>query len=186
MNPDVQDLRILRLALLYEEAYEPFVRRVAQDLVSDPAVRRRLERLAPPGEAHAGRVRDLLEEVSARLKPGDALAAGRAALQDVVEVERAAREFYLRHLEELHDPSVVALFREMVREEGEHVREAERALEAHDARVRRAGLGPRLRRIHDALDAPGVPLRGGAGPAEGARDALGRPAAGFVAKGWTP
>lgn len=169
MNPDVQDLRVLRLALLYEEAYEAFVRRVARELVTDPHLRGRLERLAPQGDAHAARVGGLLDEVSARLGPGDAHDVERAAIQGVVEVERAARAFYLRHVEELRDPRAVALFREMAREEASHVREAERALEEHDARMRRAGLEPRIRRIHATLHSLDVSPREGSGGLGGGR-----------------
>ena len=163
MKPDVHDLRILRLAQLYEEAYETFVREVARELVTDEALRRRLERLAPPDDEHGARIAELLGRIRDRLGPDDALAAERAAIQDVLDVERAAREFYLRHVDDLHDPEAVALFRDLAREESEHVRVAEQVLDAHDARMRRAGFEPRLRRIHDVLDMADPPLREGAG-----------------------
>lgn len=159
MKTDVQDLRILRLAQLYEDAYEAFVRHVAREVVTDEALRRRLERLAPPDDAHAARIRELLSRAAARLGPEDAPAIERAAILDVVDVERAAREFHLRNVDELHDPDAVALFRLLAREEAERVRAAEEALDAHEARMRRAGVEPRLRRLRDVLRDPGPPRR---------------------------
>ena len=169
MKRDVQDLRILRLAQTYEDAFEAFVRQVAEQMGADETVRARLERLAPRADAHGVRLRRLIEKVEARLGPDDAPEAERAAILDVVEVEVAAREFDLRHLEELHDPEAVALFRELLREEGEHVRIAEQVLDALDARHRKASPDPRVRRIHDLVasmqagEAAGKPSATGSG-----------------------
>jgi len=125
------DLRLLKLAELYEDAYERFVRDVARGSIENEAMRSRLLHLAPPEDEHAKRIRAERKRIEASLKPEDGPAVVLGALIDIVEVERAARNFYLSALKEVHDPKLVALFRQLARDEETHTSIAEGVL--HDA-----------------------------------------------------
>lgn len=114
------DLRLLKLAELYEDAYERFVRDVALRTIADPTMRARLLQLAPPEDDHAKRIHAERERVEASLEPEDEPAVILGALTDVLEVERAARNFYLASLQETYDPKIAQLFRQLAREEEKH------------------------------------------------------------------
>lgn len=165
MRPELEDLRVLRLAQMYEEAYERFVVEVAGRDVRDPTLRKRLRRLSSPLDDHAGVLARHAKRIVDALGPDDQAALERALLRDVLEVERAAREFYLSHIDRLHDPGLVALFRTLAREEDAHARIAEDALAIADAHARRTALPhdevARLRSLLD--DADDVPLHEGTG-----------------------
>lgn len=136
MDPNLDDLRFLRLAAMYERAYEGFVHESSKNHLSERN-RLRLAPLEPERDDHEGRIRALIDALNARIPPEKRDAVERAVLMDIVEVERAAREFYLDHLDRAHDPAVVALFQSLAREEGRHVRIAEDALDAVNASSRR-------------------------------------------------
>lgn len=138
MSQATEDLRILRLAQMYEKAYEAFVAEVAAGLADDET-RRRLAPLLPDKDEHALRISREAERIEGSLGARDEPALVAAALADVVDVERAARELYHRQADRAHDPRVAALFRDLAREESRHLRAAEDALDHH---VRRAGLRP--------------------------------------------
>jgi rubrerythrin len=162
VRPDLEDLRILRLAALYEDAYEKFVNDIASDLPADETVRRRVRQLVSPADRHGERIKEETDRVLARLSPEDRAGVARGALLDVVEIERAAREFYFRHIDELHDPRVVALFRALAHEEDAHVRLAEDAIAAHDATARAQDEDvARDSHIRALLDEEPLPLREG-------------------------
>lgn len=129
MDAQLEDLRILRLAAMYEEAFESFVARMMERHLDGPT-KARLAPLQPDRDQHAERIRALLARIERALPPDAEPALQRAILVDVVEVERAAREFYFNHLEDVHDPQLVRLFHELAAEEGKHGRIAEDALAA--------------------------------------------------------
>lgn len=145
MNDVGDDLRILKLAELYEDAYERFVREAALRTVEDPGMRAKLLRLAPLDDPHGARIAAERRRIEARLGPADKPAVLVGTLLDVVEVERAARSFYLSALTQAHDPGLVKLFRELAREEETHVGIAEDVLGEAKAALPRAstsGLAP--------------------------------------------
>ncbi|HLE97255.1 MAG TPA: ferritin family protein [Candidatus Thermoplasmatota archaeon] len=140
MRPELNDIRLLKLAEFYETAYERFVVELATYVVRDDETRRRLAKLLE-GDHHERIVREL-ERLNARMREDDAAGVLRAAILDVVEVESAARDFYRDNAERVHDGVVARLFRELAREEEGHVRIAEAALhDAEERRVAAAGVG---------------------------------------------
>ncbi len=136
MNPLLHDLRLLKLAEMYEIAFERFVLEVTTAIVTDDEVRTRLRRLADPGEDHHERIAAELRRLSALVRPEDQPAVEHAAVLDVRDVEAAARDFYERHVTSVHDPRVAQLFRQLAREEERHVAIAEDAL-----RIARSNAG---------------------------------------------
>lgn len=137
VDPRLNDIRILKLAEMYERAYEGFVLEMAERYVWDPDIRGRVARLVAPADRHAERIAAELGRLSALADDADRAAFERAALRDVVEVERSARSFYLRYMDDLEDEGARKLFRELAKEESAHVRIAEDAL-ALDERRRQA------------------------------------------------
>lgn len=130
----LHDIRLLKLAEMHERAYESFVLELTRQYVRDPVVQREAEKLVAAGHAHTERIAELLGDLNADVASDESAAIERAALLDILEVERAAREFYLRHLEEAQDERVSRLFRDLLHEETLHVRAAEGALATHDRR----------------------------------------------------
>ncbi len=155
MNPDLSDIRILKLAQMYERAYEAFVREVATEFVGDDAIKAKLGELSGPLDNHRDRIAAHLDRLNRKMGPVDPHVVERAALRDVLDVERAARAFYLRFVEEIHDPHVARLFRDVAREEAMHVRIVEDALALNDKKLARPHVGPgteRMLRLMDDLD----------------------------------
>lgn len=142
----VRDVRLLKLAEMYEVAYERFVLDVASRIVKDPLVRAQLLRLAAgphAGDDHHGRIVLQLERLNATLPEGAQPAIDLAAVQDVLDCERAAREFYLSRIDEASDPAVRALFHDLAKEEARHVAIAEAALDVAQRHARAiAGVEP--------------------------------------------
>lgn len=122
MKARVEDLRHLKLAELHELAYERFILDVALGTATDPRVRASLLRLVPEDERHHARIAEEMRRIDAALTSGERAEVTRAALLDVVEVERAARDMYLRLADKVHDPRLVALFRTLAKEAEGHVR----------------------------------------------------------------
>jgi hypothetical protein len=137
ISPLVEDIRLLKLAELYEEAYERFVITMATQVVEDPDVRARLMRLVDPADDHGGRIHDQLERLNGMLGQKDATSILLGALVDVCEVEMSARDFYLDHADDAHDPKVRELFHELAKAEAAHLRIAQQTL--REAK-KRAGL----------------------------------------------
>lgn len=146
MDATLSDIRILKLAEMYERAYEAFVLEMARTYVHDPEARAKLDALAGPSDKHGERIAAEILRLNASLGPVDQAAVERAALRDVLEVERAARAFYLRFVEEVHDPAVAELFRALAREEGGHVRIAEEAIQLNDRKAGRFRIRPEVER----------------------------------------
>lgn len=136
-NPIVHDIRLLKLAELYEEAYERFVVQMATQVVEDGEIRDLLWKLVDPGDAHAERIAAQLERLNAAIGEEAKEDVLLAALKDVCEVERTAWDFYRLHSTSVKDPQVRALFDELAHEERRHYTIAREALAL--AR-RRAGL----------------------------------------------
>lgn len=132
MKASLDDLRILRLAQLYERAYESFVREIASTIV-EPRTREKLRELVPETDDHDAILGKRIAAILAGLEADDRRRAERAALLAVVEVERAAREFYVANLDSLHDPALVDLFGRLATEEARHVRIAQAAVDLHEA-----------------------------------------------------
>jgi rubrerythrin len=135
MRALLNDIRLLKLAELYERAYEEFVLEVAERIVDDEPTRAKLMHLVDPRDHHAERIAAHLARLNGAVSPdehGDVL---RAALMDVCDTERSARRFYLEHADKVHDPQVARLFRELAEEEGRHARLADEALSALERRL---------------------------------------------------
>ncbi|MHB8605863.1 MAG: ferritin family protein [Thermoplasmatota archaeon] len=128
MKREINDLRILKLAEMYEIAYERFVLDVALGIVPEGRVRSRLLTLAGPSDGHHERIVNEMKRLNAGLTAAEQAEIVAAAVLDVVEVERAAHDFYSRFAEQLHDPEIARLFRDLANEESGHVAIAERAL----------------------------------------------------------
>lgn len=126
-RPEIDDLRLLKLAEMYERAYEAFVLEVAERIVRNDAVREELRKLVGD-DRHGERIAAEMTRINAQLGPSDHADVEVAAVEDVVEVERAARDFYLRIVDRVHDPRLVELFRDLATEEEGHMRIALRAL----------------------------------------------------------
>lgn len=167
MNDRVDDIRILKIAEMYERAYESFVLEIAEKYVHDPAVKKLIHKLAGPNEKHGERIASAIERLNAQLGIVGRASLERAALRDVLDIERSARAFYMKYVEEVHDPGVAALFRALAHEEGEHIRIAEDALALCDKNHARAHLGvetERLLRLVAASQGEADPLGEQAGP----------------------
>lgn len=128
----LDDVRLLKLAEMYENAFERFVLDVSQRYVEDEEVRAKLAALVGPTDAHAERIAAQLDRLNREIGPADRAGVERAALLDILDVERAAHDFYLRSLDKVHDSVVADLFRQLAREEGEHIRIAQDALALAD------------------------------------------------------
>jgi rubrerythrin len=146
VNPIVSDLRHLKLAELYELAFERFVRDLALRTVRDPNVRAQIMRLVPDDDPHAGRIQAEIRRLNASVREEDMAQVERAALLDIVDVERSARQVYLDLVDKAHDPAIVKLFKELAHEEAEHTRIAERILTDHDLRHERVTSMPPTQR----------------------------------------
>lgn len=136
-NPLAHDIRLLKLAEMYEEAYEGFVLQMATQVVDDAELQTMLMQLVDPADAHGERIAEELDRLNQNV--GDELRQDIviAALNDVIEVERAARDFYRSHAGSVHDREVRALFEELAEAEDRHHEIAKTALRT--AR-RKAGL----------------------------------------------
>jgi rubrerythrin len=158
MKPELNDLRILKLAEMYEAAYERFVLEMANRVVKDEEVRKKLLTLAT--DDHHDRIVEEIDRLNAALSPEDQRQVERAALLDVVEIERASRDFFVAHADQVHDPRIVKLFRRIVREEEAHVRLAEEALGVHH-RAPTSEASDVSRKLRLVLTEDEVPLREG-------------------------
>lgn len=152
MMDALTDIRILKLAQMYEQAYEAFVVQMAKRYVQNPAIQAKLALLMDPADGHGERISAAIDRLTAKLGEADREQIERAALQDVLEVERSARAFYLQFVEEIHDPEVAALFRALAREEARHIRIAEDAMSIHDKKASRVHLSPEMERVVHQLD----------------------------------
>lgn len=140
MKPELGDLRVLRLAEIHERAYERFLRDVAERL-DDPQTQSRLTRLADSDE-RAQRIAREIARLVAKLSPEDQGEAARADLLEVIDVEREALDFYVRHVDAVHDPALVQLFHDLARQGRDHVHVAETVLDEHTMRARHAAGPP--------------------------------------------
>ena len=139
MKPILNDIRMLKLAEFYEEAYEAFIVEIATKVIDDPEIRTRLMALVSPEDAHAERIVENLERLNAAVAPEDHTDLLRAALLDVRDVEQSARDFYIAAVDRVHDPKVAALFRELANEERGHVRIAEDAIRILERKAHLSG-----------------------------------------------
>lgn len=167
MKPELNDLRILKLAEMYERAYECFIFEMTERVVKDDSTRQKLRRLISPVELHGERIAAEINRINATLSPEDADAVEHAALLDVLDLERAARAFYLRHIDRLHDPQVVQLFRNLAHEEEAHAAITTQILADSDRRHGRVSMPPpwedEMRLVERDENGEPPPLREGAG-----------------------
>lgn len=147
MDPTLSDIGILKLAQMYERAYEEFVLEMAKKYVHDEDVKKRLAKLVGPADRHGERIVAEIERLNTSLGDVDRASLERAALRAVLHVERSARAFYMKFVEEIHDPGVAVLFRTLAREEAEHIRAAEDALAISDKKGSRPRLGEDTERL---------------------------------------
>lgn len=146
LSPHLNDVRILKLAEMYEAAFARLLAEMSA-YTHDDDVRGKFARLFMGTRLRMDRIGMEILRLSAKIGRADDDELERCAIQDVHETERAARAFYLRHVEEVRDPDVADLFRALAHEGRVRVRVAEDALGLHDRRVaaRRPGRGSRLR-----------------------------------------
>jgi len=137
----LRDIRILKLAEMYERAYEAFVHEMADRYVHEPSVRTKLAALAASASEHARSIAAEMDRLSAILGNAEPKSIERAALHDILEVERAARTFYLRSIDTVHDAKLADLFRALARDEAANVRTAEDALAMSGDLARRVRVG---------------------------------------------
>lgn len=142
MRHEVNDVRILKLAELYEVAYERSVADIAAQFAEDAMILEGLSRLVSPEARHPERIVEALERLNARLGSRDRSDLLRAALLDVRDVERSALEFYTRQADRVHDADVAALFRALAHDESEHVRIAEGLIKLADRQAGRLAIPP--------------------------------------------
>ncbi len=158
----LNDLRILKLAQMHEQAFSRFVGEVATPQIQDESLRDHLAHIAPPTDRTHARLAAEAERLSSSVGANHHANRERALLLDILELAEAEREFYVRHMDELHDPRAVRLFRELVHVQEERVQQARRLLRAADARSserkRRVGAESTLGSL---LSEDDVPLREG-------------------------
>lgn len=147
MKPALNDLRLLKLAEMYELSYERFLIEIAQRVVKDDDARAELMKLVDPKEDHHAQIVAELDRLNSQLSPEDQASVEIAALQDVLEVETAARDFYIQRVDQLHDPRLVSLFKNLARAEDDHVRVARHALALAEQKAGRAGTGHKPERL---------------------------------------
>lgn len=133
MKPAVSDLRYLKVAELYERACSRFVRELASQASQDARIQTALSSLAPDLNERAERVATEIARLSAPLRPEDAHETIRAVLLGVIDLERAARRFYILTIDRVHDPSVLQLFRSLASQIDEHEKITERIIGVHYA-----------------------------------------------------
>lgn len=126
MHDKLEDLRLLNVAHQIEESFEGLEREL-EGRIQTRAVRQALRPLFEGGPGHKR-----LEEELARLRGEGSQDEARLSERDLVDAIRAceamARDFYLRRLDDLSDPRLVELFRELAAEEGRHEQAAKDAL----------------------------------------------------------
>lgn len=61
MNPILSDIRILKMAEMYERAYEGFVPEMVERHVKDDSLKTRLRALAAPTDGHGERIAARIE-----------------------------------------------------------------------------------------------------------------------------
>lgn len=128
MYPTLSDLRILKLVLAVEDAFEAYEEALL-DLIEDEETRNRLKVHLGNGPSH-----ERLEQEHDRLqvatfRNGEPLDP-KEVLQVILECERSARDLYLRYLDRVQDPRIVELLRGLAQEEESH---AEHVLNAFSA-----------------------------------------------------
>lgn len=144
MKSELNDIRLLKLAELYEAAFEQFIVELASRFIDDDAIRARLAALNSPQDRHRERIVSEMERLNAQIDPGDQFDVMRAALLDIRDVETAAREFYMRQADQVHDERVANLFQSLAREEEVHRRIAQETIAMADRRAGRALSGKDL------------------------------------------
>jgi hypothetical protein len=161
MRGDLHDLRLLKMAQWQEEAHEGFLVGMTDRYVRDPEVRGKVLALAGPVARHHRRLAEEAGRIAGRLTEEEQAGLARAALLDVRDVEQERREFYLRHADDLRDPALARLFRDLARAEGRHVQVAEEALAMVAARPAGPGTGEDFAPHFQLLQAEAMPLREG-------------------------
>ncbi|HLE97353.1 MAG TPA: hypothetical protein VI997_08285 [Candidatus Thermoplasmatota archaeon] len=135
------DVRILKLAEMYEAAYGRFLRDDAMRYAFGQPARDALSELGA-GD-HERRIDSEILRLNAEIGQAEPEELERAALEDVLEIERTAHEFYEKAAQRVHDPDVARLFAQLARDEARYVAIASRAL----------GIAP-------SDEGPGVVVRG--------------------------
>jgi rubrerythrin len=125
MYDTLSDLRILRLALAVEHAFEDYESSLLAQ-IDDPNTREALEPLFVDGPAHK-RLAELHHEFEERATEALTI-ENESALQVMLECERSARDLYLRYLDRVKDPRLVELLRRLAHEEEEHATLLKRTL----------------------------------------------------------
>lgn len=128
MIEGAEDLRILRLAKLYEDAYHAFIRDALREQ-ADPGTREKLAALLPPQNKHVDELERQEARLRSQLRDADAPQLAAGVLADIVDVERATREFYFQNADRIHDPALAQLFRELARDGTRQGEIAEAALD---------------------------------------------------------
>lgn len=118
------DIRLLRLAIHLEEMYEKY-EEYLRDLIPEGKVRAKLAALFLEGPAHE-RLRRAHASVERRVRPAQLSTA--EILQTLLDAERGSQAFYRDHLDDLSDPTLVDLFKDMAAEEAHHAAAVQEAM----------------------------------------------------------
>lgn len=131
MYGELNDLRILHAAQALQATLGRFERRL-RDLVPQEHVRSELDAIleAPGAHSRLGAAQEALER---RTWADGAAPATRELLQSMLECEEGAHQFYLRQLDRLSDPRLVALFRTAAHEEALHAERIRNILDGRPA-----------------------------------------------------
>lgn len=155
MKPEVNDLRLLKLAEMYALARERFVAEIEAHVVDDPDVRAVLQRLIASHGGQRARLASEILQLNAGIHPEAHAEVVRAALLDIREAEEDAREFYRAHADRLREVPLAHLFQALAQEAARDARLAEDALRLADRKARRAAM-----RARGLAQLPyGLPLR---------------------------
>lgn len=129
MTDILHDLRLVKLALHLETTIEALERDL-RDRIPVVPVRAKLRGLFEDGPGHhalrkeAKRLAEQAMDAQTDLTTHDILAT-------LMDCETLAHEFYMRHMDDVSSPGLVAIFSQLAREEAQHrdlVREAQRLL----------------------------------------------------------
>lgn len=122
----LEDLRLLNVAHHLEEAFEGLERELESHIRSKP-VKDALRPLFAGGPGHH-KLEEALQRIQDEVRAEEKRLTERDLIDAIRACEAMAREFYLRRLDDLSDPRLVELFRELAAEEGRHEEAAKAAL----------------------------------------------------------
>ncbi len=126
MHEKLKDLRLLYLAHQLEESFEGLERAFERRLPPGP-IRESLRPLFAGGPGHA-RLASALASLDAFVKEREATLSTVDLLEALLDCELMAQAFYAGRTDDLSDPALQELFRQLADEEGRHVQAVRNAM----------------------------------------------------------